>query len=247
MILATLLTMSFSFAQYFSVDVLENQEFSVESENVLFVGHATSFWDGGRTKEVTTNLVQVSRSYPLTTVGIVSDVMQEGILATNHYFVDKDMDVIVLSRAGQHSLTFPKVKNVFFLGGNLGRCLCEGIRDVARGLVTSPDFTEVNFYMIRDGIYDGYPAFSPMMLEKAVDFSKLFLGSSFNCPLQNWTDKKKQTMSGIKLSVYYDGEFLQDIDLEDKDDVPLDKIQKTIHVRFVESNAVEALFKDLQP
>lgn len=243
----TFILLSLSSADYFSVDVKEDQKTSIEAKNIFFIGHATSFWDNGKTKDTTTSLVQLSRNYPITTVATVSDVMQEEPLARNHYFVDKDIDYVVLSRAGQHSLQFPNAKNIFFAGGNLGRCLCEGIRDLARGVVFSNNFNSVNFYMIRGAIYDSYPPFYSMSKETASDFTNLFLSASFDCPRQNWKNKPRQKMSDVRIRLFYDNEYLQDFDLDNKDSIELGDITKTINIHFIDSSRVKNLFESLEP
>jgi hypothetical protein len=145
------------------------------------------------------------------------------------------VDLVVSSVAGQHSGEFPKLKKIFVTGGNIGKCLCEGVRDIVRAVANKD---AIDIYLVKDGIYDSYPLFSPMQREEAVNFVQRFYVSSFNC-LQNWYLKPRLKLPDTKIAVYFDGDKLAELSAEAQSKAPLNSLSKTINLHFIESQDVE--------
>lgn len=242
--ITTLLFILLNMSQALQVHVDENKEYIVEAETVFFLGHSTALWDPAlKTKAANENLVGLRKKNQIYTVATVYPYfLDTPTEASSHYFVDGDVDLVVSSVAGQHSGQFPNLKNIFVVGGNIAKCLCEGVRDIVRGVTEQAAFKEVNIYLIRDGIYDIYPPFSPMKLEKAAEFVTNAYLPSFNCK-QNWYLKKRMKLTDTKISVFYDGAKLTDLSAEPQEKTPLQTRKKTINLRFIESKDVETYLK----
>jgi hypothetical protein len=236
-----------AWAASFSIDVRENEAFVIPQENIVLLGHATQFWDSDRgTQYGVRTLVDLGKKYRLTTVATLYPYhlkLEEEV--KQYYFTDEEVHYAVVSEAGQHRLLFPNVKNVFFVGGNLGRCLCEGIRDTALGFYQSPNFKTVNFYLVRDGIFDGYPKFDKMTPDAAKDFVRYFFVPAFDCPLQNWGGLRRTPMPNVAMEVFYDGQPLGLYDLEPQDSRPLESLGQKINVHFIHSSQIEEYLKKL--
>ncbi|MBY0385723.1 hypothetical protein K2X05_11255 [bacterium] len=241
-----LLFILLNLSQALQVHVGENKEFVVDAETAFFLGHSTSIWDPAlKTKAANENLVELRKKYQIYTAATVYPYfLKNPIEAASHYFVDGEVDLVVSSVAGQHSGQFPRLKNIFVVGGNIAKCLCEGVRDIVRGVTEQAAFKEVNIYLIRDGIYDIYQPFSPMREDVAAEFVTNVYMPSFNCK-QNWYLKKRMKLTDTKVSVFYDGEKLADISPEPQDKTPLDSRTKTINLRFIESKDVEMYLKKI--
>ena len=224
-------------AQALYVDVAENATYTVTAESVFFFGHSTSIWDSGfKTQAAHAKLIELRKKYQIYTVATVYPYfLKTPQEAASHYFTNQEVDLVVSSVAGQHSGEFPKLKKIFVTGGNIGKCLCEGVRDIVRA-VANKDVIDI--YLIKDGIYDSYPLFSPMPREEAVNFVQRFYVSSFNC-LQNWYLKPRLKLPDTKIAVYFDGDKLAELSAEAQSKVPLDSLSKTINLHFIESEDVE--------
>jgi hypothetical protein len=224
-------------AQALYLDVAENAAYTVTAESVFFLGHSTSIWDPAfKTQVAHKKLLELRKKYQMYTVATVYPYfLKTPQEASSHYFTNQDVDLVVSSVAGQHSGEFPNLKKIFVTGGNIGKCLCEGVRDIVRA-VAGKDVIDI--YLVRDGIYDSYPLFSPMQKEQAVNFVQRFYVSSFNC-LQNWYLKPRLKLPDTKIAVYFDGEKLAELNAEAQSKVPLDSLTKTINLRFIENQDVE--------
>ena len=135
-------------AQSFTSDVLDNQSVTLTDRNLIFLGHSTAFWDSSRkTESSARQLIQLGQQYGITRVATVArHMMKDPGLAGLHYFSQSDVNLVLESRAGNHRLVLPNLKNIFFVGGNLNRCLCEGIRDAAIGFAGSQGNFELNVF-----------------------------------------------------------------------------------------------------
>lgn len=240
------------FAQEFKTDIEEKQSYQVDGENIVFVGHATSFWDQSRkTEPATRKIIRLGRKHQWPVIATVAkQLTEEAYNVQQHYFTQPEIDLMISSRAGGHRLLIPQAKNIFIVGGNLNRCLCEGIRDLVYGFFDSKNFSEVNLYLITDGIYAAYGPYSPVKDEKvALEFSTLFFGPAFYCPLQNWgrATEKRKVMPDTFLSVYLHQKHLGDIDLEPKDGVSLGALKKKINIKFITSDEIEAVIQQIEP
>ena len=237
-------------AQSFTSDVLDNQSVTLTDRNLIFLGHSTAFWDSSRkTERSARQLIQLGQQYGITRVATVArHMMKDPGLAGLHYFNQSDVNLVLESRAGNHRLVLPNLKNIFFVGGNLNRCLCEGIRDAAIGFAEAPGFESVNIYLVTDGIYASHPPFSPVKdPQVASEFVERFFVPAFNCPLQNWgraVDKRIE-MPGVALKLFFQGEWLKTFDLEPGDTIPVEQLKKTINVHFITSDKVEMYLRDL--
>lgn len=236
----------FSYAQLLVADVEQNQEFTFEDSTAFFLGHTTRFWDGGQTERVVREMIQLATQNNVKKIATVSDAHLEDAYAQMHYFTQSDIDVLIYSRAGQHRLRFPHLKNIFIMGGNVGRCLCEGIRDIARGVALDKNFQETHFYIVRDGTYNNWPAFAPMKRDAVEGFIERFFVPSFVCPLQNWFDTPRLVLPDVALSLYYDTEWIRDYDLEPSDSTPLAGLRKKIHVHFILSSDVAGILNTIK-
>jgi hypothetical protein len=216
-------------------NIHENEKASIAASTLFFFGHSTSFWDGNNTGVSVREMIRIAGREKIYKVATISDVMLQGRVAEMHYFSPDEIDFLVPSRAGQHSLAFPNAQSIFISGGNLGRCLCEGIRDIARGWWQSTNSQKVELFLVRDGIYDGYPPFKQLPRNRAVDFVENFFVPSFKCPLQNWFDKPRLAMANTKLELRYDGEWVKDFDLEPLDQYELGSLERTIVVHFIDT------------
>jgi hypothetical protein len=236
-----------SLAQWATLTIEENAEHTFESELVVFSGHSTQFWDRSRkTENATRALLRLGRTAGATNIATAAKHMMDDPAIVNwHYFINEPIDALVHSRAGQHDLKFPNLKHIFFLGGNMGRCLCEGIRDVVRGFTEVSTQDDVNLYIVKDGTYDSYPAFSPMRKDAVKDFVQKFYVPSFNCPLQNWNLKPRMHLKDWALKLYYGGEHLMTYDLEPKDTNALETLTHMINLHFIESREAERLLLEV--
>lgn len=232
-----------SFGQVLLPHLGENEEFSVDQENIVFVGHATEFWDGTARKSepATRKLIKMGRENNYHIIATAAEhMMSDVFLAQQHYFQQEEIDLLVTSRPGAHRLQFPNLKNIFFVGGNLNRCLCEGIRDVAIGLYQNSDFSEVNFYLVTDGIYAAYNPYSPIVEPQvAVDFSRSFFTPAFKCPLQNWgrATLKRVKMPEVQLNIYWGDQLIENLAAEKSDKTPVQ--DKIINIRYIHSSDLE--------
>lgn len=224
-------------AQALTVDIAENAAYTVTAESVFFFGHSTSIWDPAfKTQAAHAKLLELRKKYQMYTVATVYPYfLKTPQEAASHYFTNDDVDLVVSSVAGQHSGEFPQLKKIFVTGGNIGKCLCEGVRDIVRAVA---DKEKIDIYLVRDGIYDIYPLFSPMQKEQAVNFVQRMYVSSFNC-LQNWYLKPRLKLPDTKIAVYFDGEKLADLSAEAQSKVPVDSLTKTINLYFIQSQDVE--------
>ncbi len=228
-------------AQLLTAQILEDQSHTLYERSILFVGHSTSFWDGANTEPVVRKLIASARHYNVPVVATVAKHMAtDPVLSPLHYFQQSDVDWLIYSRAGQHSLLLPDVQRLYVVGGNLGRCLCEGIRDLVRGIQASGNpHAKIQIYLVRDGMDDGYPPFSPMRQSHVKQFTKNFFVPSFNCPLQNWNDKKHLKLPDTRLDLYFNQAFQQSFDFEPTDDQDLRDLKKVIEVHFIASDKVD--------
>ncbi len=235
--LSLLLFVQIIMAQALSVDVAENAAYTVTAESVFFFGHSTSIWDSGlKTQAAHAKLLELRKKYQMYTVATVYPYfLKDPKEASSHYFTNQDVDLVVSSVAGQHSGEFPQLKKIFVTGGNIGKCLCEGVRDIVRAVAHKDS---IDIYLVRDGIYDIYPLFSPMRKEEAVNFVQRFYVSSFNC-LQNWYLKPRLKLPDTKIAIYFDEEKLAELSAEAQSKVPFESLTKTINLRFIESQDVE--------
>ncbi len=226
------------FAQALQVDVAENKPYRVNSQVAFFFGHSTATWDPAlKTQVAHERLIDLRKKYQIYTVATVYPYfLKTPQEAAAHYFTNQDVDLVVSSVAGQHSGEFPKLQKIFVTGGNIGKCLCEGVRDIVRAVA---DKEVIDIYLVRDGIYDSYPLFSPMQKDHALDFVKRFYVSSFNC-LQNWYLKPRLKLTDTKISVYFDNEKLGEVSAEAVSQVPLEKLTKNIRLHFIQSEDVES-------
>lgn len=237
-------------AHGFTSDVLDNQSVTLTDRNLIFLGHSTAFWDSSRKTEAAARLlIKLGQQYGITRVATVArHMMTDPGLADLHYFIQSDVNLVLESRAGNHRLILPNLKNIFFVGGNLNRCLCEGIRDAAIGFTESPDFKSANIYLVTDGIYASHPPFSPVKdPQVASEFVERFFVPAFNCPLQNWgrAVERRKEMPGVALKLFFAGQWLKTFDMEPTDNIPADRLDKTINVHFITSDQVESYLRNL--
>lgn len=248
-LITLLLTVNFSQAQMAYETVSENETFEIQAENVLFAGHSTQFWDASRkTETATRELLRAAQQNPAWTsiATAASHMLADPQLLPWHFFIGEPIDYLVHSRAGQHDLQFPNLRHVIFVGGNLGRCLCESIRDVMRGAGNWGSVKrEIHFYLVKDGIYDNYPPFAPMKREVVSDFTKNFFVPSLKCPLQNWEIKPRLVLSDWSLKLYYDGESVETFDLEPRDDRELGEHQNVLHLHFIDSSKAKEIISKI--
>ncbi len=237
MFIGLLLFFQVIIAQALQVDVEENQAYTVDAEQVIFFGHSTATWDPSlKTKPAHTKLLKLRKKHQVYTVATVYPYfLTDPQQAAAHYFTNQDVDLVVSSVAGQHSGEFPNLKKIFVTGGNIGKCLCEGVRDIVRA---NANKQSIDIYLIRDGIYDIYQPFSPMQKEQAVNFVERFYISSFNCR-QNWYLKPRLLLPDTKISIFFDEEKLKDIKAEEKSKTPIEGFTKTINLRFIDSKDIE--------
>ncbi len=227
------------FAQGMQVHVGENETYTVDAEVAFFFGHSTKIWDRGRITEVAhKKLIELRNKHKIYTVATVYPYFlttPEEI--ASHYFTNQDVDLVVSSVAGQHSGEFPNLKKIFVTGGNMAKCLCEGVRDIVRAVA---DKTQIDIYILRDGTYDAYAPFAPLKKEEALNFVKRVYNSSFNC-LQNWYLKPRLKLSETKIAVYFGQEKLGELSAEAQSKTPMENLTHTINLRFIESKDVEPL------
>ncbi len=239
------------YAQVLYSDLQDNQSATVTDRNLILIGHSTAFWDFTRkTEPATRHLIELGKQYGINRVATVApQMMTDSYLAGLHYFNQSDVNLVIESRAGNHRLVLPNLENIFIVGGNLNRCLCEGVRDVAIGLYESTNFKTVNIYLISDGIYATYAPFSPIKDPTiAAEFVERFFVPAFNCPLQNWgraVDKRKK-MPGIALKLFLQGQWIKTFDLEPDDQISSEQLAKTINIHFISSDKIEFYMQGLK-
>lgn len=147
------------------------------------INHAVGGWDPERiTYPGVQKLVAFSKDKWITRFGLVSAYGGNG----PQHFAPDDVNFIVESPGGSHRITFPQAQAFLMAGGNLSMCLCEAIRDVIRGVLTS-QVPLVRIFLVEDAIYD-HDGFWPVGLPQISHFGDKFLLSDLS---QKPTDSLK--------------------------------------------------------
>lgn len=233
-------------------DVEEEQEYIVLQKNVAYFGHSISLYEGNqkrRSEAATRKLVELATAYNVIKVGISARPLRVDSDYQDWFYISREeTDIEVSSQGGHHNLLFPHLKNIFIVGGKTDRCLCEGIRDIVKGIEISRNNDEINIYLVRDGIYAEYPIFANLTPENAIETVKTLFIPSFNCPNQDYKIKrnKRPRLNFTKLKLFHDRQYLADFDLEPGDDIALNQTTKTINLRIIKSDDLESYFQSLQ-
>lgn len=224
----------FSLAQFDRVNINNNQEYIFEGDQYIFIGHATSKWDLDKSsKNGVRNLIKFGAEKNIEIIaGVHGEAFRSKAEADKYFLAQSDVNYILLSEAGQHKISFTNASKVFFAGGNITLCLCEGIRDVIRGSKGLYD-QEINLYVVRDAVYDWEEEYDPMKKTSVDQFIKNFIIPSFKCPWQNWYDFPNMELSNIKINTYYDKIYLNSYDLNPDDEISTESLKHQLNIHFI--------------
>lgn len=234
-------------AQTFFQPAFGNNERAIlKGRNYVFFGHATAEFDQDHSSEPgTRRLLAFAQAHNIPTIaGVQESAFASEREAADYFVRGSEITYVLNSYAGQHELSFPQLDNMFFSGGNITLCLCEGVRDVVRGTRVSTKHP-VNLILVRDAIYDWSSSFDPITENSMDEFITQYLLPSFRCPGQNWYNFPNMVLSDIKMTVFFDGMKVKDYDLEPNDGIPLEKLAKTINLRFTTSQRLQGEYPTL--
>lgn len=230
----------------FKPTITDKEPHLIKSKNLIWLGHSTQFWDGEDRSSFngTRNLIEFAKKHDLFTVATIAPAMlSNSNFFPLHYFTQNETDLIIESVAGGHRLKMPNLENIFFAGGNLNRCLCEGIRDVAISVYQNST-KDLNIYLVTDSIYAAYNPFSPILEEKvALDFVKNFFVPAFKCPLQNWSRplEKRIKMPEVSMDVFFGKNYLSSYNLEPNTKTETTPTNRKFNVHFITSSELKNL------
>ncbi len=136
----------------------EKQKYKESRETVLFFNHPTSFWDHKSTaKEGVRQLRGMFSNEDVASFMTVHSASTTAGKAASQYYLDQnEVDKIILSAGGNHSIHFSEAKQILFAGGNLPLCLCRAFRDSLRHL--TPDQKIFEGIFVEEAIYEGNSA-----------------------------------------------------------------------------------------
>ncbi|MBT3982350.1 MAG: hypothetical protein HOE90_13410 [Bacteriovoracaceae bacterium] len=130
----------------------ESSDHLLNEEAYVFFSHNSSLWDRKlTTKLASRKLKQWAKSIDLPMIQAVHSFKKDGTNHDSYFITQKDIATVVKTVGGAHDLKTPKLQRIFLSGGYLEWCLCESLRDIARG----SDFSAgpVNIYLVFETIY----------------------------------------------------------------------------------------------
>lgn len=211
----------------FKPDVANDQEYIYDGQVYSIISHADDGWDAERVSfPGAYGLIEFSKAHNIPSIGIISSYG-----GGDQAFEQKDVTHVVDSSGGQHHLKFPNAREFYVSGGNLSYCLCEAIRDLARGTNGTTVTKPVIFNLVTDGVYDDNyqwpddfgqaPHTQKFTLAEAItasagDDAKLmrYLGTIFQvtdfrfCPMQTSGGHQDVTARVYTFPVYLNGNKL---------------------------------------
>lgn len=232
-------------AKIFEAQYQDKTSSEIEAENVLFLAHATKYWDPREATETATlktlQFAKDNNYYKIAT--ITAGQIDHPQLAPMYFFRQPDIDSIIESQSGTHRITFRGLKKILFVGGNVNRCMCESLRDVAIELYKKDLLNNIDFYIVTDASFATYNDYSPITeVSVAEQFATTFFVPAFNCPSQNWgrAIERRTAMPEVNMSVYFRGDFIGKYNLEKKDTNEC-KDCNQINMHFITSNDLHLL------
>ena len=130
----------------------EDSRYVAPDTTYVFFNHPSSMYDEKALTKKSTRKLKKSTSKKNIPSILASTPHDDNDPVEETYFVKRgETDYTLISYGGAHNLVFPNLKNIIFAGGYIELCLCEAIRDVARGTV----FTDrhVKFILMTDAVF----------------------------------------------------------------------------------------------
>lgn len=223
----------------FNPDVKQDEIYTIDAENVVYLGHTTKSWDfGAKTEKAVKELVKQGRKAKYQVISMFNpNLSREKEFLDMNYIKYDQIDLVVASQGGDHELRFPNLKKIFIVGGNTGVCLCHGFRDIFDGIEEAGNHYPVDVYIVRDGIYNDFPFHKFADVKESLDYISLFMQNSFVCPRDDYRLKRRNRFifSHRSMNMYFDEKFIKTIDLEPNDDISVEEATSTFNLRIISS------------
>lgn len=236
MAMLLVLAPSFGYAEIHA-SIIQNSPQVMPDSAYVFLNHSTAQWDSKESSRPGVNdLLSFAKANSIKSIAtihgeaFINEFGEEAEYFTNN----ANTDILMHSDGGAHRLKFPNAKAIIVGGGNLSVCLCESLRDVVTGVMSTTEDKEI--FLADEAVYDTDHMGKPTNAKEMLAFVSNYVFPNFPCPVQQSTGFGPIDLSKVNLHFFYFGELI-------KKSNATDNSLPTISIRFEKLQTIKNALK----